>query len=346
MNIGIIGCGTIASTHIETILNLINNANLFLCDINKSQAKKLLYKFQANKIYTSIDKLLSKETLDTVHVLTPVSSHFEIAKKALFAGCHVYIEKPVARKVGEFKNLCDLAKKQRRIIGVGYSALGMPVVIKARKEIDSGMLGRLIAVHCDFMCSENGGIIPYGDPNHWSYNMEGGILQNMADHPASLIVDVLDEIKEHEIVFSRRNLLPNDCIDLLHVAIRNEAQVGSFTLSIGHGNVHREVKYFLEGGTIIVDMSRQLISIIKNKGPQNFINKTLTGVNVGWDFTSQSVLNVFKVIKGSLKRNPGIINLIRNFYSAIWAQEELIVNYNTVKKVVSILEDVWKKTNP
>jgi hypothetical protein len=66
---------------------------------------------------------------------------------------------------------------------------------------------------------------------------------------------------------------------------------------------------------------------------------------MGWDFAIGSVGNVFKVIKGSLQRDPGIVNLIHNFYNAIQGKEELIVNHHKVEQVVSILEDVWKATN-
>jgi len=345
MKIGIIGCGKIAEAHARAIKKMMRNVQLYLCDINRENAESLATLFGAQGIYINLEELLSKETLDTVHILTPVYGHFEIAEKALLAGCHIYIEKPATETIVEYKKLCGLAKSKGKIICAGYSALGMPAILKARKEIASGTLGRLIAVHCDFMCSWPNNIIPYGDPNHWSYSMKGGILQNMADHPASLVIDAMDGIQEHNMFFSRRNVLPNDCSDLLHVALQNQDQVGSFTIYLGQGNAHRQVQYFLEKGTIIVDMTRQLVSFIRNQGPLNFIKKTLTGINMGWDFAGGSVCNILRVIKGSLQRNPGIVNLIRNFYSTIHGEEELIVKYSTVVQIVSLLEDIWNEIN-
>ena len=324
---------------------MMRNVQLYLCDINRENAESLATFFGAQGIYINLEELLSKETLDAVHILTPVSAHYEIAVKALCAECHIYIEKPATETIVEYKKLCGLAKSKGKIICVGYSALGMPAILKAKKEIASGTLGRLIAVHCDFMCSWPNNIIPYGDPNHWSYSMKGGILQNMADHPASLVIDAMDGIQEHNMFFSRRNVLPNDCPDLLHVALRNDDQIGSFMLSLGHGSVHRQAQYFLEGGTITVDMSRQLISIIRNRGSQNFIRKTLSGIKLGWNFGMGSVSNVFKVMKGSLQKDPGIVNLIHNFYNAIKGEEVLIVNYRTIIELVSLLEKVWNEMN-
>ncbi|MHA1343134.1 MAG: Gfo/Idh/MocA family protein [Promethearchaeota archaeon] len=345
MNIGIIGCGAIAESHTRIIKGLMKNINLFLCDIDKSKAEKLANRYKIQNIYTNVDELISKEKLHTAHILTPLSDHFEIAKKALRAGCHIYIEKPITESIIELKDLLDLAKNKEKVICAGYSALSMPAILKAKREIDSGKFGRVIAIHCDFMCSEQGNLIPYRDPNHWAYSLRGGILQNMADHPASLVIDVIDGVNEYNLFFSRRNFLPNDCPDIMHVAMQNEDQIGSFTLYFGKGNSHRYIQYFLERGTIIVDMTRQLVSYIRNQGPQNFIKKTMTGIKIGWNFAGGSVFNVYRVIKGSLERNPGIVNLIKNFYNTINGKEELIVKHATVISVVSILEEIWKEIN-
>ena len=188
-------------------------------------------------------------------------------------------------------------------------------------------------------------MIPYADPDHWSYSMKGGVLQNMADHPASVIVDAMDGVQERDFHFCRRNVLPHDCPDLLHVAIRNEDQIGSFTLSLGHGCSHWQTQYYLDGGTIIVDMRRQLISIIRGRGPQNFIKRTLSGIAIGYSFSMGTIFNALMVIKGSLQRNPGIVNLVSNFYNAIQKKEELIVNHRTVMEVSRLLEGIWSPIN-
>lgn len=342
MKIGIIGCGMIAAAHVRILRKLMQNAHLCLCDLNRSNAKKLADQFDAQGIYTSIDDLLSKERPDTVHILTPVSTHFTLAEKAFRAGCHIYVEKPITETASEYKRLFELAKKEGKVMCVGYSALGMPAVLKARKEIASGKFGRLIAVHCDFMCTWPGNLIPYGNSNHWAYSMKGGILQNMADHPASLVIDAMDGIKEHNISFCSRNVLPGGCPDLLHVALSNSDQIGSFMLSLGHGSAHRQAQYFLEGGTISVDMSRQLVSCTRGRGPQNFIKKALSGITSGCGLVTGSSGNVLKVTRGTLQREPGIVNLISNFYSAIRGEEELIIEHRTVVQVTCLLEDIWR----
>jgi len=341
MKTGIIGCGNIGKTHINVIKKINNDFELFLCDTNIENAKKLANHFNIRVIYNNVDELILNEKPETMHILTPVTSHFDLAKKALNSGCHLYIEKPITNTLEEYEKLFNLSKKQKKIMCCGYSALGMPVILKAKKEIESGKLGRLVSVHCDFMCSWQGNTIPCGDPEHWAYSLRGGVLQNMADHPASVVIDAMDSIEQSDAFFLNRNVLPNDCADFMHVVLKNQEQIGSFTLSLGHGVAHRQVQYFLECGTIIADMSRQLIGIIKNKGPQNFIKKTVSGVGLGYKFGMGSVGNVFKVVTGSLQRNPGIVNLIHNFYNVIQGKGNLIVKHEKVRDTIAVLEKAW-----
>ena len=345
MKIGIIGCGLIAASHVRIIRKLMQNVELCLCDLERSNAEKLGSKFGINKIFTSAEELVSNQKLDTVHILTPVFSHFDLAQTALQAGCHVYIEKPVTESTLEYNRLFALAKKQKKLMCAGYSALGMPAVLAAKELIHNDDLGRLISLHCDFMCSWPSNTIPYGNPNHWAYSMTGGIYQNIIDHPASLVTDAMDGVQKYHLHFCRRNILPFDCPDLLHVTLSNDHQIGSFVLSLGHGSAHRQIQYLYERGTISVDLGRQLVSFVGGTGPQNFIQKTLSGLRIGWDFAGGSVGNVFKVITGSLQKEPGIVNLINNFYNSIRGDEELIVENETALRVIGLLEGLWKELN-
>src|SRR5512135_2241720 len=98
MNIGIIGCGNIAHAHVAAIRN-ISAYRLIFCDVNKNKADEFADRFFPGPTYQTVDALLSSEKLDAVHILTQPQTHFDIAKKALSVGVHVYIEKPVTETV-------------------------------------------------------------------------------------------------------------------------------------------------------------------------------------------------------------------------------------------------------
>lgn len=209
--------------------------------------------------------------------------------------------------------------------------------------IGSGSLGRVVAVHCTFAGSEGGGMIQYKDPHHWAYRLRGGILQNMIDHPLSLALSALDPVDRHHLTVNRRNILPYGCPDLMHLSLANDHQVGSVTLSLGHGCNERRAQFILEGGSIVIDMGRQLIGSIQGRGPQNFVKKALSGVSEGVAFAGGTVGNMVKAVRGKLARDPGIAAIMQNFYQAMESGEPLIVRHETVLAMTGLLDDVWKE---
>lgn len=346
MKIGLIGCGIIAQTHAGILHKIQSQAHISVCDINLDLARQFASQIGAQGgAYTSIENLLDNEKPDTVHILTPVQNHFEAATKALEAGCHVYLEKPMTETPDEYRQLMDLAKEKNRVLSAGYSTLGMPVVMKAKSLIDSGDFGRLIAVHCDFMCAWDFNHIPEGRADHWTYKGKGGILQNMVDHPASLVLDVLDGVDSYQYHYAHRNVLPYNRPDLLHISMQNADQIGSFTLSLGHGNGHRVANYYLENGTITIDMTRQVISVIRGSGPPGMIKKILSSLTIGWSIAFGSIANIFKVIFGKLRRAPGIFALVENFYQTVEGKDRLLVTDRVLNPLIEMLDTIWNDVN-
>lgn len=343
MNIAIVGCGIIAASHLRFLKKLQPTASLSLCDLNLQRANDMAMRYGLNSIYTDFDELLANEKPLSVHIVTPPASHANLAEKALQAGAHVFVEKPITETTDEFQNLMNIARKQSRILYGDYSTLGMPVVMKALRLIRSGLLGRLISVDCSFAGSEGNGRISYRDPNHWAYRLRGGILQNMIDHPLILLLTVMDKVDEHHLFVNRRNVLPNDCPDLLHLCLKNENQVGSLILSLGHGRNERRVTFFLEEGSINLDLGRQLMNVIRGRGPQNFVRKAFSGIGEGYAMAGGTIGNILLALSGKLTRDPGIANLMKNFYSVIESDESLLVSHDLMSKMTRLLDSVWNE---
>ena len=343
MKVAIIGCGSIAGSHVAYVKKSVPDAQIVLMDSDRSRAEFLASKWSIVDAYSDLDLMFSKVRPEAVHILTPPKTHFQLAAKALRSGCHVLIEKPVTETVAQFSEISALATKTNKILAVDYSTLGMPVVVKALRVIDSGELGRLISVHCNFACSWPGNTIPYADPNHWAYALKGGVLQNMADHPASLVLKAMNPIEESIISFTSHNLLPRNNPDLLHVCVKNDQQIGSFTLSLGHGCAERRAYFLLEKGSIMIDMSKQLFHLTKGQGPHNFIQKGVFGAAEGKAMILGTIGNIVNVMFGKLQKDPGIANIVDNFYKTIAGKEKLQVSYELALAVTTLLENVWEE---
>ena len=343
MKVALIGCGRIAPTHLRVLKEVVPEAEVYLCDVNRSQAEKLSTKWAVQGIYTSLDDLLSSRKPHTVHILTPPQTHAALAEKAIQADCHALVEKPMTETAEELAKLAETARKRKRVLAGNFSTLGMPIVQRARQQINSGDLGRLIAVHCAYCASWPGNTIPYGDPSHWSYTLKGGVLRNWADHPASLMVSVLDSIEEYKTTVAHRNILPFDSPDLLHVAVKNRDQIGSFTLSLGHGNTDIRAHFLLEGGFITLDLRRMLFSLVRMQGQQKMIQRALSGILEGSSLISGTLNNILGMVTKRLQREPGIFHVIKNFYETIVLEKEPLISHELMLAITGLLEGVWKE---
>lgn len=345
MKVGLVGCGVIGLSHLKKIKKLLPDAKVFLCDVDEMKCKVLAEKFPVDGFYTSIEDLLEKENPESVHILTPPSFHFEFAKKCLEAGSNVFIEKPITDTSNEFITLIELAKKENKILCGDYSTLGMPIVLKAKDEVKKGDLGRLISMHVNWAGSPGDFSIPYSDPYHWAYKLRGGILKNMIDHPVSVVLSFLDSVEDYKLTFLARNVLPNNVYDLAQITFNNDDQIGSLLLSFGHGCNHRNADLLFEAGVITLDFSKQLFYCTKGRGRQNFLKKAFGGISEGKAYISGTVKNFYNTLTGKLQKDPGITNLMSNYYNAILKNEELIVPHSLILQIASVLDKVWNDMN-
>jgi predicted dehydrogenase len=91
----------------------------------------------------SIETILADPAVQALVVATPAGTHFEIARRGLQSGRHVFIEKPLARSVAEVDQLAALAAERRLTLMVGHTFLYNPAVLFLKGLVDSGELGRI-----------------------------------------------------------------------------------------------------------------------------------------------------------------------------------------------------------
>src|SRR5206468_7862041 len=93
---------------------------------------------------TDYQKLLDDPNLDAVAVVTPVATHFQIAKAALVAGKHLLVEKPLTATEREAEELDDLAERNQRTLMVDHTFVYTGAVRKMKEIVASGELGELL----------------------------------------------------------------------------------------------------------------------------------------------------------------------------------------------------------
>ena len=113
MKIVQIGIGGWGKNHTRILSQL--NVLVAICDSNSQKSKEYGEKYSISH-YDTLDKLLISEEFDAAFVVTPTSTHTEIARKLLQAKKHVFIEKPMTYKSEEGEELAKIAEKNKVIL--------------------------------------------------------------------------------------------------------------------------------------------------------------------------------------------------------------------------------------
>ena len=114
------------------------------CDLSEKNRAKAARQYPAIRMTERAEDLFEDPTLELVIIATPPASHFPLAKAALEAGKHVFIEKPLTPTTKEADALVKLAKQKRRRIFVDHTFMFAPAVTQMAAFVQRGLLGRLL----------------------------------------------------------------------------------------------------------------------------------------------------------------------------------------------------------
>ena len=103
-------------------------------------------RYPAARPTTDVNNLFDDASIDAVYISTPVSTHYELVKRALDSGKHVLVEKPLATTVEQAEALAALAAAKGLTLMVGHTFVFSPPVRKVKELIDSGVIGPIYYV--------------------------------------------------------------------------------------------------------------------------------------------------------------------------------------------------------
>lgn len=164
VRIGLVGCGSFGTEHLRAFRKIINAKVVALYDPDTNLAQKRAQEFNIPRICDSLDELCHQSDIDAVDVVTPEHLHTEPVIKALKAGKHVFVEKPLATTVKDCEKMIAVAKETQRILMPGHilrfdayysgirdafkaKTLGRPFSMYARRNRPKSQLERYSRCH-------------------------------------------------------------------------------------------------------------------------------------------------------------------------------------------------------
>jgi scyllo-inositol 2-dehydrogenase (NADP+) len=144
MNVGIIGFGRIGNEHAQWLAQASGVRATTTFD--PTPARRELAESRGLRAVEQLDQLLGDDSIDAVLVSTPTSMHFEHAARALEAGKHVLVEKPMALDFPQSQRLVELAAKHRRMLSVFHNRRWDVDYLTVKQAIDAGAFGRIFNI--------------------------------------------------------------------------------------------------------------------------------------------------------------------------------------------------------
>ena len=143
IKVGVIGYGYWGPNIVRNLQGLDSTRAEMVCDRSPSALARARKAYPSIRAVSDPADVLRSPEIDAVAVITPVWSHYELAKTALENGKHVFIEKPFTSSAAQAEELVELAARKRLTIMVDHTFLFTGAVRKIRELTESGALGDL-----------------------------------------------------------------------------------------------------------------------------------------------------------------------------------------------------------
>ncbi len=154
-----------------------------ICDKNELVLDQLKAQYGRVETCLAVNVLLARPDVKALAIATPAETHFTLAREALLAGKHVFIEKPMALKEEEGMELIGLAEKMGLTLMVGHLLRYHPAFVKLKELVTSGELGRINYIYSHRL-------------NLGKIRREENILWSFAPHDISMILALAGEEPE------------------------------------------------------------------------------------------------------------------------------------------------------
>lgn len=209
--ISVIGCGCWGKNLVRNFAEL--GVLHSVCDANQELANQAAQTYDVQSL--SLEEVL-KSDCDGVVIAAPAAQHYVLTQKALHAGKHVFVEKPLSLKVEEAKKLCDLSMQVGKKLMVGHLLQYHPAFLELKSLIQKGNLGRLQYIYSNRL-------------NLGKFRNEENILWSFAPHDISMILGLVGDVPESVYATGACHLNPRiHDVTTTHMSFKNGIEAHIF----------------------------------------------------------------------------------------------------------------------
>lgn len=349
LRIGIIGCGKIADGHAEEIGKIPRVKLVAVCDIEPLMATQFAERYAVPASYSSFDEMLSKERLDVVHITTPPQSHLMLTRKAVAAGAHVVVEKPLAMNSDESREIVSVVQDGGRKMTINYWPNFDSQAVRFRKMVADGVLGDIVHLesYYGYNLDSAFGQALLADPNHWVHHLPGQLFHNIIDHALNKIVPFLPSGEDtvHALAY-RKGTHPAAPLDELRVIIQSGG-VSAYATFCSHAKpLGHFVRVYGTKGTARVDYAMRSLVLDPVQTFPSAMGRLLPTLQYGWRYIREGLHNCRDFAGSRFHFFAGMQLLFSMFYDSVLKDSPLPIPYSEMIRVSALMDEVFAQVYP
>jgi predicted dehydrogenase/nucleoside-diphosphate-sugar epimerase len=341
--VGIVGAGYVSEFHIKALKGLPNARIVGITDLDVARARDTAQRFGITS-HPSL-KVMAAEGLDVVHVLTPPSTHVDVALEALSLGCHVLVEKPLATSVEDCDRLIAESQARNLRVCVNHSLLGDPLIKRALELVKSGAIGDVLAV--DYLRSSN--YPPYrGGPLPPHYREGGYQFRDLGVHALYLLREFLGNIQDVQADFRTSGLKdsdPNIHFDEWRALVRCTKGTGNIQLSWNVKPLQHQLIIQGTRGTLRADLFAMYLTRRRHTPLPKAAERVINALAESASSAAQLIWNASLFAIGELQPYQGLHNFVRAFYESLATNNPMPAGLEQAREVVRWTEQVAREAD-
>ena len=247
----VVGLG-IGKAHVDAAAASAKCELVAVCDLIQEKMDKVVERYPGTKTYLSFDEMLKDAEIDVISICLPSAMHAEFAVKAMEAGKHVLVEKPIDITVDAALKIEEARVRTGKIAGVIHQNRNNCVMKPIKEALDAGRLGKLVLATFAVKWYRDQ---HYYEGWHGTWEMDGGgSLMNQAVHTVDLMQWLCGEVTSvHSTMGIYNHDIETEDMTASVITFKSGAAATFVSTTCAYPGICTDIQLYGTGGTIEAD---------------------------------------------------------------------------------------------
>lgn len=340
LHVGIVGAGMISDVHVRGLRRIPGVSVVGIADADRRRAQAKGQALGIPGVFSSARDLLREAAPQVVHVLTPPFTHGDTCVELLEAGAHVYVEKPMAMALADCDRMIAAADRTGRALCVGHCTVFDPLVQRALALVEGGELGEVVHATAVY-CFDTKRIPGYRNKS-WYRQLPGGFVEDLAAHPAALLLRVLGPASDIRAVRDARR--DDSGVSGVTAVVSAARGTGTLVVSLDARPEDVSLEVRCTRGTVAVNLTTMAMTVQRERGLPKKVAHGLRSMESAAQIVGQTMGSTAQVLMGRRDTTKGIHSLIHAFYEALRGGRRPPVDGRAGREAVALLRTIWPES--